>query len=199
MEFKYECLGVVLAGGQSQRMGQNKAMLTLSGETLIQRSINTLQQCSVDKVIVSGANNGGDADLVINAGPLGGIYSIITKYRPQSLLVLPVDVPFMDAKHLQQLRIKGALRQKVTYFNDSTLPAFIPVNAPFLQFINDHFGHGQFQANSKGPSLRQAFSRAGQQSIALTNSRLLFNTNTPQQFEQAKLMLSDKPWRGSIE
>ncbi|NMP15049.1 molybdenum cofactor guanylyltransferase [Thalassotalea sp. Y01] len=199
MEFQYECLGVVLAGGQSQRMGQNKALLNLEDSTLKQRSVNLLQQCGVDKVVVSGANSGGAPDLISNAGPLGGIYSIINTYRPATILVLPVDMPMMDAKHLQQLRIKGALANKISYFNESALPAYIPVSAPFIDFLNDSFVRSQFKANSKAPSLRQAFSKVSSQSIALQDSKLLFNTNTPQEFEQAKKMLGKSAFSRPIE
>jgi molybdopterin-guanine dinucleotide biosynthesis protein A len=35
--------GAILAGGQSRRMGQNKALLTLAGTTLLQRAIDRLR------------------------------------------------------------------------------------------------------------------------------------------------------------
>ena len=47
---------VVLAGGQSQRMGSNKALLRIDDrETLIERVVNNLKPLSDDIVLVSNA------------------------------------------------------------------------------------------------------------------------------------------------
>jgi molybdopterin-guanine dinucleotide biosynthesis protein A len=40
--------GVILAGGQSRRMGRNKALMTLGGVRLIDRVVETMQQVCAD-------------------------------------------------------------------------------------------------------------------------------------------------------
>ena len=37
------CAGLILAGGQSRRMGQNKALIALDGQTLLERAIERLR------------------------------------------------------------------------------------------------------------------------------------------------------------
>ncbi len=77
--------GFVLAGGQSSRMGRNKALLTLngeargSGETLLDRTARLLSGVADDVVIVGDPATYGDlgypviADRVTGKGPLGGL------------------------------------------------------------------------------------------------------------------------------
>ena len=49
------CIGVVLAGGKSSRMGEDKALLKLAnGNTLLQQSIHLLQTAGIEEVVVSG-------------------------------------------------------------------------------------------------------------------------------------------------
>src|SRR5262245_36723881 len=44
--------GVVLAAGSSVRMGENKLMLSLNGETLVRRAVKTAVDAELDPVIV---------------------------------------------------------------------------------------------------------------------------------------------------
>ena len=46
------CTALILAGGDSRRMGQDKAALVLDGKTLLERVTATMQQV-FPKVIVS--------------------------------------------------------------------------------------------------------------------------------------------------
>jgi molybdopterin-guanine dinucleotide biosynthesis protein A len=51
---KPHTIGVLLAGGKSSRMGENKAFLELQGEKFIDRMIRILLETGVDDVFVSG-------------------------------------------------------------------------------------------------------------------------------------------------
>jgi molybdopterin-guanine dinucleotide biosynthesis protein A len=46
-------MGVVLAGGESKRMGSDKALLTLNGENMLSRTVRCLQQANAEDVIIS--------------------------------------------------------------------------------------------------------------------------------------------------
>ena len=188
-----ECLGVVLAGGLSSRMGQDKAQLTHKNTDMLGFSKQLLLDCGIKDVVVSG-NQHQVSDIVNNAGPVGGIYSVIARYQPKALLILPVDLPLMNANTLKQLRLKGELSNKACFFEDNHIPLYLPNNGYLELFLAQAFkdysaiktNNGQTVKN--GPSVKALLKQVPHMSIAVNNSVTLFNTNTPAQWQQAKLM-----------
>jgi len=200
MEENY-CLGVVLAGGLSSRMGQDKALLSRidklanSQKSMLDFSKKLLTKVGVSNIVVSGKSHG-LADKMAHMGPLGGIYSVIEKYSPKAVLVMPVDLPLMTHQCLGQLKRIGELSHKACYFSDNYLPLYLPVNAFVEQFFKDHFSQN-IAANTlskpegkNGPSIRSLLSQLPSQSIQPSNSVSLFNANTPEQWQQAQKHLS---------
>ena len=101
------CLGVVLAGGLSSRMGQDKAQLSRNNASMLEFSKQVLSDSGINHIVVSG-DNYDVPDKVKQNGPVGGILSVLSKHpRAKSLLILPVDLPFMTATTLNDLRLKG--------------------------------------------------------------------------------------------
>lgn len=99
-------VGIVLAGGQSRRMGQDKALLPLGGPTLLERQAAKLAPL-VHEVVVSGdAASYGRFGFSVVAdppgaqGPLGGIAAGLGRGDG---LVLAVDLPFVPASFLARL------------------------------------------------------------------------------------------------
>ncbi|WNC67798.1 molybdenum cofactor guanylyltransferase [Thalassotalea nanhaiensis] len=186
-----DCLGIILAGGQSSRMGENKAFLTLKNDTMLSHCQSLLQQCNLEKIEISGSNSGGVADLVMQGGPLAGIHALIKKYQPRSVLVMPIDMPFITPKHLQELKLKGSLANRACHYEKCSLPAFIPVNALLCQFLDEEFTSPRFLASGKGPSFKQVFKLANAISIEQNDRQVLVNTNTPDEWQQAKKLIND--------
>lgn len=213
-----DCLGVVLAGGLSSRMGKDKAQLTrqqpdkrlteLTGQTLGKSAGNMLDfskqlllESGIKDIMISGDNHQ-IPDLIPNSGPVGGIYSVLSHYpehlQPKAFLILPVDLPLMTAASLASLRLKGELSNKATFFQDSQkqvhhIPLYLPNNA-FLKLFLDQAFQGKTllsnsnQSNKKknGPSVRALLEQMPHQTIDSVNSNVLFNTNTPQEWQQAQ-------------
>ena len=102
---------VILAGGQSSRMGRDKAVLELAGEPLLARQIKLMQATGASEVFISGRTGRdytkfGCPALIDNfpqAGPLAGIESALQKCRNPLLLVLAVDMPQMPIAMLEEL------------------------------------------------------------------------------------------------
>lgn len=100
-------VGIVLAGGQSRRMGCDKAMLLLQGETLVARAARTLRTVVLE-VAVADAGRGYLPDLpsVLDgpgAGPAAGILGAAQAYPERPLLVLGCDLPRVTAQLLALL------------------------------------------------------------------------------------------------
>lgn len=177
-----ECLGVVLAGGKSSRMGENKAFLKRIDQDMLDFSKQNLINAGCSQVIVSG-NDFDVADKYQELGPLAGIYSVFQELKPQAVLALPVDLPLLSAGDLNELKMKGELTQKATFFEEHYLPLYIPNNA----FSEMFFAQAFSVQSGKGPSVRQLLKAMPSQAIAHSNPQRLFNTNTPKDWQEAKL------------
>lgn len=107
---------VLLAGGQSNRMGRDKAGLLFAGEPLWQRQLATLRAAGADQLLISGPAHGpyADAGLPILAdaapglGPLAGLAAALRHARCEWLLVLAIDLPDMRADFLAHLAERAA-------------------------------------------------------------------------------------------
>jgi molybdopterin-guanine dinucleotide biosynthesis protein A len=101
--------GFVLAGGRSTRMGTDKALLTLGGETLLARALKTLGPVASDVRILGSAEKFGGGrwpvveDIFPGCGPLGGIHAALSASASELNLMLAVDLPFVPVPLLNFL------------------------------------------------------------------------------------------------
>jgi len=97
--------GVILAGGLARRMGgKDKALLTLSGNTLIRHTLNILEPQLGEIIINANRNLKSFEDLghtVISdeitgfAGPLAGMATALQAVKTSYILTVPCDSPFL--------------------------------------------------------------------------------------------------------
>ena len=102
----WEVGGYVLAGGQSSRMGRDKALLPLAGKSLVQHAVTKLGRICREVAILSARPElAGFGRLVPDVhpgcGPLGGMEAALLDTRFDWNLFLPVDVPFLPLAYLQ--------------------------------------------------------------------------------------------------
>lgn len=96
--------GLVLAGGQSSRMGRDKAALEYGGEPQLARAVDLLKPfCADVSVSTRQDQSGGElyrsfrtlSDAFIGFGPLGGILTALKSRPDAAWLVLGCDLPFV--------------------------------------------------------------------------------------------------------
>ncbi len=102
--------GYVLAGGKSSRMGQDKAMLQLDGQTLLQRAVSTMRGVTSEVAVVGERSELEGADRAIQdrsrgCGPLGGMEAALNDLVTRDTLsgyewacFLPVDMPLLPPR-----------------------------------------------------------------------------------------------------
>lgn len=96
-------VGVVLAGGESRRLGRDKALLPLFGKPLILHPFEVLKEVMTDVIAVSVPGRGYE-DLGIpvvhdrfeGQGPLAGIHAALEWARPRPVFVVACDLPFVS-------------------------------------------------------------------------------------------------------
>ena len=87
--------GLLLAGGRSRRMGQDKARLDWRGQSLLSHQRELLRRAGAARVLVSGdyPEEGGIPDRLPGRGPLGGLHAVTAGLDDGPLLILPIDMP----------------------------------------------------------------------------------------------------------
>lgn len=194
----FPAVGVLLCGGASRRMGQDKALLDLGGEPLFRRPAAALAATCEMLVQVGGEPLPGLGwrtipDLRADAGPAAGIESALAAFPGAAVLVLGVDLPFAGPELLRPLltvlqegpaavvpRHGGRWHPLVSAWSPQALPSLVDwLNAgeralqPFLDRLPaTPFNDGALEAIGGA-------------------SRLLTNVNTPANLAQARAHLEE--------
>jgi molybdenum cofactor guanylyltransferase len=101
---------IILAGGKSERMGQDKALLTFEGMTLLEHCVANVLSLVEEVVVV--ADTPGKytlscgrviADSFPDCGPVGGIVTGLTVLGRGAHIVLACDMPMVQPSVLQLL------------------------------------------------------------------------------------------------
>jgi molybdenum cofactor guanylyltransferase len=100
--------GFLLAGGRSSRMGRDKALLTLGGESFVKIGLEKLKTVCDVVGIAGGTSELARFGQVVQdnrpgCGPLGGIVSALEQSLFEWNLFLPVDAPFVPVACLKSL------------------------------------------------------------------------------------------------
>ncbi|TEW56070.1 molybdenum cofactor guanylyltransferase [Psychromonas sp. RZ22] len=178
--------GVVLAGGQSLRMGKDKATLTLEQHTLLSRAVTLLQNAGVNDCFVSGDYEGFNciSDQYSSLGPIAGLDACATQLSTHydAMLIIPVDMPLLaveDCQHILQqftsLEIQGV------YYQDVTFPMLLTLNDNLTGYLSD----AVTSSYKKHRSLYRLLKQLKVKGIC-KNERDAFrfeNTNTPEQWQ----------------
>ena len=120
--------GLVLAGGRSRRMGQDKAGLLRGGQSQLAYTVQLLENF-VDRVFVSTRADQRDEaerrqfeqiiDRYQDIGPVAGILSAMEEFPENDWLVVACDLPNIDAQTLGELLLHRSSEKPFTAFASS--------------------------------------------------------------------------------
>ena len=119
-EIENEAVGFVLAGGQSSRMGTDKAFVEFAGRPLVAHAVSILDAGGL-KVFIAGAQSEARSrleqyapvipDRKAGLGPLSGICTALASTTAGFGVFMPVDLPLLPASLvlclLERARITG--------------------------------------------------------------------------------------------
>jgi molybdopterin-guanine dinucleotide biosynthesis protein A len=199
--------GVILAGGESRRLGRNKALLRIGGQTLIERVLESIAPIAAEVIVVVASPEQAAAlplpsekrvvsDRYPGCGSLGGIYTGLSASREPWVLLVACDMPFLNPTLLRRLM---AMRRGV----DAVVPRLEGQPEPL---------HALYSKTCLGPMERML--QAGQLKIAPLfeavrvryvdegtidridpDHRSFFNVNSPADVEEALGLLSETACR----
>ena len=108
-----EASGIILAGGNSSRMGRDKSLLKYNHQTLIELTVKELQKVVEDIIIASNHTSKYNIpgitevpDLYPGTGPLAGMHSGLQHIKHRYAFIVSCDMPLFSAdlaKYLLEL------------------------------------------------------------------------------------------------
>lgn len=182
----------VVAGGESRRMGRDKALLRFGGESMLERTARLAAGTGRDVAVVGRKSPPGwgldDVSFIPDErrgeGPLGGLAAAL-RHLGRPVLLIPCDLPLLTADAISWMLDRSeerTLRDGLIALNAGHpeplfsiyLPSVLPLAARLLE---------------EGRRSMKELHRAGSfQTIDLPEAiaPLLCNVNTPEEFQEAE-------------
>ena len=171
--------GILLIGGKSSRMGQDKSELIYHGEQTERERLFNLLDLLCDKVyLCHRADQNFNQDCIIDPGdgPLAAIYTAFETCSDSGLLVLACDIPLLKSEDLEYLITERDLSAKATFYlsNIDNRPEplcaiYEPDLAPIIKEA--------IVKNNYCP--RNLLEKVPTKKLILKNSNALMNANSP--------------------
>ena len=190
---------IVLAGGASQRMGTNKALLPVSPtETLVDRVVANLRTLSDDVVLVSNSPElcadldvRHASDRFLGAGPLAGLHAGLLAARHEWAFVAACDMPLVDHRLVRFMVVLTAGHDAVVpKLGDSIEPLHALYSRACLPAIETRLQNGQRRVISFYSDVRVRYVEEREIAIFDRKGRTFSNANTPQDWERLKALIS---------
>ena len=194
-------LAVVLAGGKSNRYGEDKNHVKLGNKTLLEHVLFKISNKFQEILIVS--NNSLEMkktknltiipDCLEDIGPLAGVLSSMkwveeNKKPYQWIATFPSDTPFFEISIIEEYKKKIKLNESLLYFvksNNKRHNIFGLWSIDLLEKLENDLTKNNFR------KVEEWANKIGVKTIdvEIKNFDPFFNINTKEDFEEAKKML----------
>jgi molybdopterin-guanine dinucleotide biosynthesis protein A len=188
---------VINAGGESSRMGENKALKPFAGKPLIARMVERLRSVADELVVTTNQPEGFEfldlalvADVLPGKGALGGLYTAVSAAGLPLVAVVACDMPFINP---------GLIAAQRDLLVSERVDVVIPVSPEGLEPL-----HAVYRKETCLPAIQAAL-EAGKMRVTSwfpyvkvremlpqevmrydPQFQSFINVNTPQEFEQAE-------------
>ncbi|GAW92030.1 molybdenum cofactor guanylyltransferase [Calderihabitans maritimus] len=188
--------GVVLAGGKSSRMGTNKALLAVHGQTMIEHVVEEMRKAFREVIIVtnephlySGLGVRVITDLIPGLGPLSGIHAGLTASSYEYSFVTACDMPFIDHRLAAYLVQEApgydvVVPQKGDYLEPLHAVYSKACIAPIKMCLENRI----FKIIAFYPAVKVKFVGIERMRPLADLEKVFFNVNTPQELVHAREM-----------
>lgn len=184
--------GLVLAGGKSLRMGQDKALIDYHGLPQAKHLLQIMESlgipgflsCREDQVTRSGLTDVPViTDRFLDFGPLGGILSAMAQSPDKAWLIIACDLPFVtDEKISELISERDPLKQATAFYNQER-KQFEPLFAIYEPSIYSRMLH--FLGEGLHCPQKVLFNSSIKK-LTLESQSFLENANTPE--EKARVL-----------
>lgn len=204
--------GIILAGGQSSRMGQNKALLPIDDHTIIERVAKALKP-TVSSLWIAG-NPTADysflelsevPDIFSGQGPLSGLHAALSQISSEWYAVSACDLPFASTLLMQylieQTRMEG-IQAVIPMQYGRIHPLYAVYHCSVLPSLQTALEHKQLrvrdwldQQQVKYVEIESLYTPNAKEwsSFQSISEYSLYNMNDPQSYEQVLHLLKQYP------
>lgn len=172
---------ILLAGGQSKRMGTNKAEIKINGKTFTEIQYEKLKNLGIQDIIISGYGKNMIPDVIQNCGPIGGLYTCLQLIKNDNCLVIPIDVPLVTENILQDLLYRHKQHSKpITIVeHQGKLEFLIGVyNKSVIPFMKEQIDHERY-------AIKKVLSKEGYEVLNYNgDEKTLMNCNTQEELKK---------------
>ena len=202
---------VIQAGGESRRMGQDKALLPFLGQPLIERILKRISGLA-DEILVTTNNPGAFQflgvplypDLVLDRGALGGLFTALRAASHPLVGIVACDMPFLNPDLLAFEREK-LMETKADIVIPETSSGLEPFHAVYrrstcLEPVKSALDAGKWRVDAWFYQIKL---------LALTSEEMrrydphlvsFWNVNTPEDLSHAqKMAIEIKSQRNNFE
>lgn len=196
-----EVTGVLLAGGKSTRMGQDKRFLCIGGQTLLERGLCAM--CALfQRVCVVIAQDGLPPpaqvpvfrDVVPDCGSLGGLYTGLREASTPYVFIAACDMPFLNSKLVRYMNeLKDEADIVVASWKNRIQPTHAFYSKRCAAIIENMIRTHEIKIQKvfQHPSLRVRFVMENEVSQIDPEGRSFININNPADLEAARLLHDD--------
>jgi molybdopterin-guanine dinucleotide biosynthesis protein A len=190
--------GIILAGGKSTRMGENKSLLSLNGKTVIERVVDLMKSIFKEVILITNTPVVYDfikipkyKDIFEYKGPLAGIHSGLTHSNTKKSFVISCDILLMDKKMIEfiinyktnkQITVcwaDGFIQQLVGLYSKSVLPIINNL------LVNENQNSSVLSLLDKVvPEIINA------EELDIYKEYMFFNMNKPEDYNKIKKLVS---------
>lgn len=157
---KPQLSAAILAGGKSQRLGTNKALVMVNGSALIEHVIQTAKQFTDTVRIIANDpepyrhfNIPIAADIMPGGGPLSGIHTALSLSSTDYVLVLSCDMPLLTAKDIRPLISAYPGFDITLYKHQKFEPLCAVYRRTCIGALEDLIKHGEYRIIDLFPTL----------------------------------------------
>ena len=187
----------IQAGGQSSRMGEDKALKPFLGRPLIQRVIERLTPIA-DEIIVT-TNRPEDylflnlrlfSDLKPGRGALGGLYTAIASAAHPTVAVVACDMPFASASFIETAA-RLLVEEKADVVIAISEEGYEPLHAVYrretcLPAIESTIDADQWRVIAWFPKVKVRVLTKEEMKQSDPSGLAFWNVNTPEEFAKAE-------------
>lgn len=190
--------GAILAGGQSRRMGQDKATLLIDGEPLLLRIARLMRSIVADLAVIGPPER---ATLVPDTpvipdrwpdcGPLGGIATALqSSLSGEVIVVVGCDMPFLNPALLRHLiTLAPNVDAVVARLDGQAHPLHAVYQRRCLPLLEAQLAAGDLRVHRFLTQIKVCYVEPPELTQFDPTHLSTFNSNTPEEWQQALSLL----------